>query len=53
MRIKILETETTTTDEVVKNLIGTIWSIEKEYEDHVIIECLGGIKLKKGEYKII
>lgn len=52
-KIKILATETTKKDEIVKPLIGTIWSDYKDYNDHVIINCCGGIKLKNGEYETI
>lgn len=51
MKIKILETETTKKDELIRPLIGTMWNTEKVSENHVIIDCCGGIKLKKGEYE--
>lgn len=53
MKIKILETETTKKDEIVKTLIGTTWNTDKAYNDHIIIDCCGGIILKKGEYELV
>lgn len=52
-KIKILETETTKNDEVVRPLIGTTWNTYKKYDDQVVIDCCGGIKLEKGEYETV
>jgi len=53
MKIKIIETETTKNDGIVKTLIGTIWTTTNVFSDHVIIDCCGGIVLKNGEFEII
>jgi len=53
MKIKILETETTKNDEIVRTLIGSSWNTDKIYPTHVIIDCCGGIKLENGEFEVI
>lgn len=53
MKIKILETESTKKDEIVKTLTGTTWNTDRVYSDYVIIDCCGGLKLKKGEYETV
>ncbi|APU87114.1 response regulator [Clostridium botulinum] len=53
MKIRILETETTKKDEIIRTLIGSTWNTEKVYNDHVIIDCCGGLKLTKGEIQIL
>lgn len=55
MRIKVLETQTTKEDFVVKGLIGTVWTPDEIAEEHAIINSSGGvpIKLEKGEYEFV
>lgn len=53
MKIRILATETTEKDEIVRTLIGSTWSTDKVYNDYIIIDCCGGLKLKEGEFEVI
>lgn len=52
-RVKVLDTETTREDVVIKGLIGTIWGDYKVTGTSVIIPVAGGIQLDEGEYEII
>lgn len=53
MKIKVLETETTQKDEIVRKLIGTTWTTDKFFDDYIIIDCCGGLRLLEGEYEVI
>ncbi|QQO40970.1 hypothetical protein 015DV002_12 [Bacillus phage 015DV002] len=53
MRVRILETETTKQDAILKNLIGTIWTVDTIHADYVTIDCCGGLELEPEEYEIV
>ncbi|MCA1064731.1 hypothetical protein QTG56_24280 (plasmid) [Rossellomorea sp. AcN35-11] len=52
-KIRILSTDSTKNDDVVKALIGTTWTDFKKKEGYIIINCCCGIKLEKGEFEYI
>lgn len=53
MKVIILDNETNKKDELLKNLIGTVWTVKETEYGSVIIDTCGGIKLEKEDYEII